>query len=341
MTKIENRHTWGIKTAARLRAVHAGFPDLGEEERRGYLVDEIEYALEDASTVPGETRQSLLETLEDYFPVFGETASVAPSLEQQAAQPPQAPAAARDQAIDGMVDDLCARSRELNPAQLRKLADLMSAVAPPNSSNTLPQPLTEKLAFPASAVEVDDFLKSVSQLWLELGVQGDDEPPLRLNRLLKMLGILSGGFRDIYRVLWPYWSEMAPRELKAQVAAAYPHGLEAAIQSFVTGGEVGGGEFHREVEKTKRTLLSILFGLRKGAEDYGKLYERKFSPEAIADTVLLEESATDPGRVREFGRKCWDKYTQLSKHQTADTIHDEIVKTVAEAAFTKLKLTSS
>ena len=86
--------------------------------------------------------------------------------------------------------------------------------------------------------------------------------------------------------------------------------------------------------------MSILFGLRKGAEEYGKLYERKFSSEAIADTVALEESASDVGKVRDLGRKCWDKYSHLTKHHTADAIHDDIVKAMAEAAFTKLKLSS-
>lgn len=335
MAKIENKHTWGVKTAARLRAVHASFPDLTPEDRSGYLVDEIEYALEDAGAIPGESRHSLLEVLDDYFPVYG-------------VDPPQSPppvaiaetAATRELSAGELVDQLCARSGELTQAQMQKLAGLVAELGNHNLGSSVPKPVTERLAFPAAPAEVDDFLKSVAQLWLELGAPAGTETPLRLNRLLKMLGILSGGFRDIYRFLWPYWSEMAPREIKAQVAAAYPGGLETAILSFVTGGEVGGGAFHAEVEKTKRILLSVLFGLRKGAEEYGKLYERKFSPEAITDTVALEESASDVARIRELGRKCWDKYTFVTKHQTADAIHDEIVRAVAEAAFTKLKLSS-
>jgi hypothetical protein len=334
MAKIENKHTWGVKTAVRLRAVHASFPDLNPEDRSGYLMDEIEYALEDASSMPGETRASLLETLEDYFPVFSD----AP------AAPPPAPVEARsgDDLTPGeMVDQLCARSAELTQAQMQKLASLVADLGNHNLGANVPKPVTDKLTFPSSQPEIEDFAKSVAQLWLELGAPTGADAPLRLNRLLKMLGILSGGFRDIYRFLWPFWSELAPREIKAQVAASYPNGLESAILSFVTGGEVGGGEFHAEVEKTKRILLSILFGIRKGADEYGKLYERKFSPEAITDTVALEESASDVGRIRELGRKCWDKYTQVTKHQTADAVHDEIVRAVAEAAFTRLKLSSS
>ncbi len=334
MAKLENRHTWGIKTAARLRAVHASFPDLSPEDRSGYLMDEIEYAIEDASSIPGETRTSLLETLEDYFPVFNDAPVADPP-------PPVEVRGGEEPTLGGLVDQLCARSAELTQSQMQKLASVVAELGNHNLGGSVPKAVTDKLAFPSTAPELEDFAKSVTQLWLELGAPAGADTPLRLNRMLKMLGILSGGFRDIYRFLWPYWSELAPRELKAQVAATYPNGLESAILSFVTGGEVGGGEFHAEVEKTKRILLSILFGLRKGAEEYGRLYERKFSPEAITDTVALEESASDVGRIRELGRKCWDKYTQVTKHQTADAVHDEIVRAIAEAAFTRLKLSSS
>lgn len=335
MSKIENKHTWGIKTAARLRAVHASFPDLSPEDRSGYLVDEIEYALDEAGAMPGENRHSLLETLEAYFPVYGEDA---PLPAAPAAGPPQA--ATRELTVAAMIDELCAKSQELTPAQIQQLESLVAAVGRPSAGNAVPKPLTDKLALPATAPELDDFLKSVNQLWVEMGTSPGDDTALKLNRLLKMLGMLTASFRDIYRFIWPFWREMAPRELNAQVQPAFPNGLEEAIASYTTGGKVGGGEFYTEIEKTKKILLSVLFGLRKGAEEYGKLYERKYSTEAIADTVALEESASDLSRVRELGRKCWDKYSQITKHHTADAIHDEIVKAMAEAAYTKLKLSS-
>lgn len=339
MAKIENKHTWGLKTAARLRAVHASFPDLSPEDRSGYLADEIEYALEDASVIPGETRHSLLGVLDEYFPAYG----------SDAAPPPAAPATTgpsppRNVSVAELIDELSSRKHELTPAQLHSLAAITADSNPPPAASPVPRQIAERLTLPASSAEIDDFLKSLAQLCLELGVPTDTDTPLRLNRLLKMLGILSGNFRDIYRFVWPYWSELAPRELKAQVSAAYPNGLEAAIFSFVTGGEVGGGQFHAEVEKTKRIQLSILFGLLKGAEEYGKLYERKFSPWSITDTVGQEEGWDDPAKnsslARKYSEKCWEKYSQIAKHQTAETIHDEILRAVAEATFTKLKISS-
>jgi len=335
MSKTENKHTWGIKTAARLRAVHASFPDLSPEERSGYLVDEIEYALEDASSIPGENRQSLLGTLEAYFPVYGE---VMPAAAVPAVALPHA--ATRDISVGGLIDELCAKSQDLTPAQRQKLAGLVADVGTQGAGNSIPKQLTDKLALPAQAPELDDFLKSVNQLWIELGTSPTDDTTLKLNRLLKMLGMLTANFRDIHRFIWPYWREMAPRDLNAQIQPAYPNGLEAAIASYTTGGDVSGAEFYAEIERTKKILLSVLFGLRKGAEEYGKLCERKYSAEAIADTVALEESASDVSKIRELGRKCWDKYAQITKHHTADAIHDEIVKAMAEAAFTKLKLSS-
>jgi len=316
--------------------VHASFPDLSPEERSGYLVDELEYALEEASSLAGENRNSLLETLEAYFPVYGQDS---PAPLAPAAGPP--PAATRELSAATMVDALCAKSQDLTPAQLQQLAGLVSGLGKPSpANNAVTKPLSGSLALPATPAELDDFLKSVNQLWVEMGSAPGDQDPLRLNRLLKMLGMLTASFRDIYRFIWPFWREMAPRELNSQIQPAFPNGLEAAIASYATGGQVGGGEFYTEIETTKKILLSILFGLRKGAEEYGKLYERKYSSEAIADTVALEESASDVAKVRDLGRKCWDKYSQLTKHHTADAIHDDIVKAMAEAAFTKLKLSS-
>ena len=338
MAIAENKHIWGMKTAARLRAVHASFPELGPEDRCGYLVEEIERALDDAATFPGESRQSLLEAVNDYFPVFGEPAG-------QPAEPVAAPAATRPEppapaamSVSQMVDELCRRSGELSREELDRLAKLAGRDAVAADGNPVPPRVAAAISFPGTPPEIEDFERSLAQVWLELGIGEDARGMLRLTRLLKMLGILSGGFRDIHRFVWPYWSEMAGRELKHQLKPVFGNGLEEPVGSFVTGGEVGGGVFHQEMETTKRVLIAILVGLRKGAEEFGRAYERKFSPDAVADTVLLEESAADPGKVRDFARKCWDKYSRLAKHQTADAIHDAILQAVAEAACARVKL---
>ena len=341
MSKIENNHTWGVRTAARLRAVHAGFSDLSQEERSGYLSDEIEYALEDAAGIPGENRQSLLATLEAYFPVYGdETAYVTTAVPAAREPASKSESPSKEMPLAAMLEQLCDRANELSPAQIQKLAGVFAEQGQSSPPSALPKPVADKLAFPATPAEVDDCLRSINQLWLEMGVSDADGQVLRLNRLLKMLGILTGGFRDIYRFIWPFWREMATRELNSQVFPEFPNGLEAAVQSFITGGEVNSSTFFSEIEKTKKILASVLFGLRKGAEEYGKLYERKFSTEAIADAVAMEESASDVSRIRELSRKCWDKYSQLTKHQTADAIHDAILRSVAEATFTKLKFSA-
>jgi hypothetical protein len=339
MAKAENKHTWGLKTAARLRAAHASLPDLSPEERRGYLVEEIETSLDSAATVPGETRQSLLEALQDYFPVFGEEAPAVPTA---AVPPPAAPAARRpaEWPLEDLIEELSRRSGQLGAAQMERLSSLLPVPAQqPGSGGAAPCPsVAEAIAFPVSATEIAEFERSVGQLWQELGIPEDSRGALKLYRLLKMLGILSAGFRDIHRFVWAFWGEMAGKDLRSQVAPAFANRLEEAIGSFVTGGEVGGGQFHHEMETTKRVLVSILFGLRKGAEEYGRLHEGRLSPNAVADTVLLEESAADPAKVRDFARKCWDKYSRLAKHQTAETIHDEILRAVAEAACARIKL---
>lgn len=337
MSKIENKQTWAIKTAVRLRTVLASYSDISPGDRGGYLVDEVEHALEDAleGDIPmhGEDRRSLLDALEEYFPVYGEEPEEGRGADSRLT-------AGGDFSTGAMVDELCDRAGELTEAQLTKLL-AAAASAGRHPGSTVPKPVTDEISFPANSAGMDDFSKSMDLLKQEMGITGELESELQLNRLLEMLGILTDGFRDIYRFVWPYWSnmsKMAPREIRAQAAPAYPDGLENAIHSFLTGGGAGGDEFHQEIDKTKKILISILYGLRKGANDYGQRHEKKLSPDSIQDTVMQEEGVSDARRVRDPERKCWEKYSKLTKHQTADAIHDEIVTTMAEAASNHLKL---
>lgn len=333
--KADNRLTWCLKTAARLRAVHASLSDLASEARDGYLKDEIEYALDDAAGIPGESRHSLLKALEDHFPIYGidENSLAAESMTVKKQENPNKPGNA-----DSCLEYLAKNIDSLTEQQRKMLSSLVRDVTPRPEPVAAQIPALRGLILPEGSSEMEDLQKALQQMCAEFDMQFNGDGIPRLNRLIKIVGMLTGAYRDLYRFVWPFWKEMAGREMQTQFHPAYPSGLQDAIGSYMAGGDINSREFYAEIDKTKKMLVSLLFGLRKGAEEFGKAQERRYSCDAIIDSVALEESATDVNRIKDRERKCWDKYSQMTKHLTTASVMDDILKHVADATFNRMKL---
>lgn len=335
MMKTDNRLTWCLKTAARLRAVHASLSDLAIDARDGYLKDEIEYALDDAAGIPGESRHSLLKALEDHFPVYGIDDSSAAAEPNSVSKPDHV---SKPNDADSCLEYLTKNIDSLTEQQRKILSSLVKDVAPRPEPVAAQLPAVRGLVLPEGAAEMDDFQKALQGMCAELSMQGEGDNTPRLNRLIKMVGMLTGAYRDLYRFVWPFWKEMAGREMQSQFHPTFPSGLQDAIGAYLTGGDINSRDFYSEIDKTKKMLISLLFGLRKGAEEFGKAQERRYSCDAILDSVALEESASDVARIKERERKCWDKYSQMTKHLTTASVMDDILKHVADATFNRMKL---
>jgi len=335
MMKTDNRLTWCLKTAARLRAVHASLSDLAIDARDGYLRDEIGYALDDASGIPGETRHSLLMALEDHFPVYGVNDSAA-ATEPKAHSKQETFCKPTD--ADSCLDYLTKNLDSLTEQQRKTLSSLVQEVSPRPEPVAPQLPTLRGLILPQGTAEMEDFRKALQQMCADMSLRGEGDEAPRLNRLIKLVGMLTGAYRDLYRFVWPFWKEMASRDIQSQFHPSYPSGLQDAIGTYLTGGDINSLDFCAEIEKTKKMLISLLFGLRKGAEEFGKAQERRYSSDAILDSVALEESASDVTRIKERERKCWDKYSQMTKHLTTASVMDDILKHVADATFNRMKL---
>ncbi len=331
MRKSEDKESWSVRTAARLRAVHASFGDTSADDRRVYLEDELEYALGEADGLAGENRDSLLKALESWFPVYGEAA--APALRD-------APAPATGSAPDSPMgaDELIARLEKdasaLTDSQLQKLAALLGNRAP---GADVPADLAQRLAFPSEGAELEDCVRGIDTVCRGLGWAEGTQPPLRLSRLVKLLGILLDSFGGLYPFAWQFWKGMAPRDLGGHLSQSFSRSLEEVVAEYLEGGEISSREFYQEVERTKKVIVGMLYSAHQGGLEYGKYCERKFSPDSIVDAVVLEETAADPSKVRDLGRKCWDKYSQLARNRTAEAMHEEFLRILAETVHTYVK----
>jgi len=160
---------------------------------------------------------------------------------------------------------------------------------------------------------------------------------LRLNRLLKLLGILALFFRDTYPVVWLHWTEAAKGNLDpvGLPAAGYPKGLRKAFEDLMLGGGVANSAvFAAEVDKTKLILCSMLQGVSQGAEVFGRNHEMKTAPDQVEATVLADIGTFDRDKVPDLAGKCWRKYANdTAGDQTAAVISDSIVREFAVASL--------
>lgn len=323
-----------MRTSARLRSVYASFSDDQPDRRRGFVEDELEFALEEGESIPGENRASLLKSLELMFPAYGES--------------PQEPSATVDDrheqvgessplSIDQLVAALMDREAELTPAQRASLASLSGDSAASSQGGSLPAPLAEWFSVPKESAEVEDCAKALQQIWKVMGPVGGDNQVLKMGRMVKMLGILTGAFKDLHLFAWSFWKETTPREVAALLSPGSTATIETMIADYVSGGQTSSGEFFKEIEKTKKVIIGLLHSTHRAGLDYGKFCERKFSPDAVTDAVALEESATDIERIRDLGRKCWERYSKLSRNRTAEAMHDEFLRIFAENVLSYVK----
>lgn len=318
---------WAKRTAARLRLIHSSFSDQTFEQKRTYLEDELEFALEEAGALEGSQRKALLDRLSGCFPDFSTNAPLAP-----ASQPTAPPAVGQADPLIAFIDHWNAASAD----QRQKISDTLRSAgviaptptpSPAATSAGLPQELITRVKLPGKPDEIDDLNRGLDQLWKELAAEPDQ---IEFNRIFKVLGMLSGAMRDLHKFIWEFWRQGAPRELQSVMSSGFSEPLERAIASYLRGdGQTSSRDLAVEIEKSKRLMLGVCVAVRRGAEEFARGHHRVFSPESIESAVVVEETSTDASRVRDLARKCWEKYCQLSKHQTADAVDQEFQRVFA------------
>lgn len=305
---------WARRTAARLRLIHSSFSDQSFEQKKLYLEDEIEFALGDAGALDPHQRRELLDKLSTCFPVFNDGPS--------AAQPaPLAQAAAKGDPVENFIGHW----KQAGNEQRQRISALLSQEgifpAPQTSSTALATEVTDRVALPARPEEIADFTRGIDQLWKELAATSATAD---FNRLFKLLGMLASAMRDLHKFIWEFWRQGAPRELQATMASGFSDPFERIVASYLRGEDAASSrDLAVEIEKTKRLMLGVCVAVRRGAEEFARGHHQMFAPENIETAVTVEETASDSSRVRELGRKCWEKYSQLSKHMTPDAVDHE------------------
>ena len=339
MTRTEDANAWCVRTAARLRSVYASFSEDQAERRVGFLEDELEFALEEGEGIPGENRASLLKSLEWMFPSYGDSGN-----DDRANEPPPTDASGdsrqaepEELTMDALITALMSRSGEMTQANLRDLAAVLGEASNHSPGLNLPPEIDSQVSFPKDAAEIDDCTKAIHQLWRIMNVEPGAQHELRLSRMVKMLAILTGAVRDLHSFAWMFWKESAPREAAALISSGVSGQVDAMVADYVSGGQTSSGEFFKEIDKTKKVIIGLLFACHRAGLDYGRQCERLYSPDAVETAVTTEETADSEAKVRDLDRKCWDRYKRLAQNRTAETMHDEFLRVLAENVHAYMK----
>jgi hypothetical protein len=314
---------WARRTASRLRLIHSSFADQGFDQKRTYLEDEIEFALDDAGAVSEAQKRELLDRLAGCFPVYSESGgSVTPAPAAVTTSSPQA----KVDPLDALMEEWSRAGQERRDQITRTLASA-GIVPAPVAGGAMPLEISERVNMPVRPEQIDDFVRGLDQLWKELGGTGGTAD---FNRLFKLLGMLAASMRDLHKFLWEFWRQSAPRELQANYMSGFHQPFETMVAAYLRADEQSSSrDLAVEIEKTKRLMLGVCVAVRKGAEEFGRSYYQTFGPENIENAVVIEETASDRSRVRDLGRKAWEKYSLLSKNMTPDSIDQEFQRAFA------------
>ncbi len=321
---------WARRTAARLRLIHSSFADQGFEQKKTYLEDEIEFALEDAGALDPVQKRTLLEKLSGCFPVFTDHAGSVAS----AGTPSPEPRSAKVDPLEQFLEHW----KQAGPEQRERITGALTSAGimpTPAPAAALPPEISSRVIMPSRPDELMDLTRGLDQLCRELNTS---PAPIDFNRLFKLLGMLSSSMRDLHKFIWEFWRQSAPRELQSLMTSNFLSSFEATVAAYLKNDDQSSSrELAAEIEKTKRLMLGICFAIRRGAEEFARGHHRAFAPENIENTVAIEETASDASRVRDLGRKSWDKYTKLSKHLTADAVDQEFQRAFCGALVSYLR----
>lgn len=331
MEKIVNKHTWSIRTAGRLRALLASFPEASPETRINHLGEELEQALVEGTAHTENTRQSLLAALEDHFPDYA-----AAAVGAQTARGPQVAARAQDLSTGELVDELLARAGKLSLEEIRLLGTLASKPGTRDKESNASPAVTDWLTLPVSQAEIQDFKNTVTQLWQNLGLDRTSDTRLQLNRLLKLLGILADNFRKTYPVVWGAWTDLKRNlntsDLKDKPSPAFEGTLPQVIGDLARGqGEINSAWFCSEVVRTTDMLFAICQGMPLGAYAYGRELHESLAPHAVKTKVNFRRNPRPPlPEGTQLDLACLKEYESIFQDKTATVFCDAIISFVAD-----------
>lgn len=280
--------------ANRLRLLQIDFADQSEEDRRGYLGEELGRVL---GSLPPSERKQFLEELQSRFPTWDSNVR----LESKTAARP---------ALD---------EKELSDASflVTRLIAVAQTLSPERKAAVVQRLKEAGLTAPGAGGAVAWPEAQAADLRAKLQMTGSDS--LDPTRVLELLTQLAEVACSLDQVVWNTWRVMSP-----QGTIKRPAVLQKTMARFIAGDQdVPRGQVSQDVGKL-RQLIAALIGAVSQTGRFAMQHFKSFWPDEIK--VLVGTSGFN------LEKAYWRKYVELAGSMDANAVQDAIRQAIAEYA---------
>lgn len=283
---------WAQQLAAKLRLLHADLAGVGQEQRGGFLQEEIQRALE--GIVP-ERRKAYMEALAPYFPQ-GENLSPAAVPQVSESEPTLTP------------EELLAHLVRIAPLLPKRKLESFSLEL--QKAGYLPLETTALIDAPP------EDLRGLFPM--EEGRQVD------LQRLYRMVHILGEFYLSLDKLTWNIWRALAPKSTFRKENSSLNDVSKLGARYLTGDSEVSAEQLKQLTGRLRQLLAGVLTAIGPAGRSFAQKHLARFSPDAIRDTVNQEA-----GFFSNLEQKCWRKYNELNQELSDDGIEAELKESIA------------
>jgi len=292
----EQETDWVNTLAGRLRLIQADAASKSNEERCGYLQEEL---VRNLKSVPPSNQRRFLQALLARFPVGGQIPSLSAAAPVQVpTAAPAAPPSPRAQTPEEIIErffDLVAQLPENKRAEV------------------------SRRVFNAGLASVDlESPVDVPDEWRQkLGLQPDQRP--RLRELSELAVLLADTFARLDQTALTVMRELSPRSKLLR----RPEDFRAATARFVCG---GGDSLEPYLRAVSGLLGGMLTAILSAGKDFARQHWDLLSPSNINQTVEEDGEYSKMVVGKSKQHCCWEKYRLLFEENftTADLIDRRI-----------------
>src|ERR1051325_3854167 len=233
---------WASGLASRLRLIQANFADDPASVRRGYIVEEIERAIQPVSPT---RRKAYLDSLTERFPSWDGTRSAAASDVKDAA------AGAVPLTAEELVARLGGVAPGLSPEARKAFATQLQGVG---------------LSIKESA---DAFLELPPELAKKLGVPAGE--PLQMERAVKLLAITAEVALKMDQLAWALWKQLARQSVVKKDAE-----LNRLAGPYLAGDtEISATQVSQPIEQMRKLIAALLGAVGRARSLHAKRSEER------------------------------------------------------------------
>ena len=293
------------RMANRLRMVQIDFADESEQDRQGYLAEEIERGLE--KIIP-QQRQAFLQELMVRFPTWDNYVK-APTEGAEAEERTHSP-------LD---------QKELQDPSflLARLADIADDLTGEQKENIITRLKELGLTPPAEGGFSPSSMKKLNRA-METSEQQFDP-----DRLAELTVLLADFTSKLEPLVWRIWRTLAPHSTVRR-----PVEFKKILDRFFAGDQLESySELSGDLEILRQLIASLLSAVGQADNLFAQKHARRFSVSEIENMVKMEPK----GILTSHEVRCWRKYMELAEKYDAATIEAEIRKAIVDCAESLLK----